>query len=79
MSSTSRKNKQKIPKIFWQICYRNENRQLTTMSGEENSESLATKKLFSLIKEYHAFEAWFKDKDDNIVYISPVLLKVNRK
>lgn len=49
------------------------------MSGEENSESLATKKLFSLIKEYHAFEAWFKDKDGNIVHISPVLLKVNRK
>lgn len=79
MSSTSRKNNKKTPKIFWQICYRNENRQLTTMSGEENSESLATKKLFSLIKEYHAFEAWFKDKDGNIVRISPVSLKVSRK
>lgn len=79
MSSTSRKNKKKTPKIFWQICYYNENRQLTAMSGEENSESLATNKLFSIIKKYHAFEAWFKDKDGNIVHISPVSLKVNRK
>lgn len=79
MSSISIKNKKNIPKIFWQICYYNENKQLTTMSGTENSESLATSKLFSLIKEYHAFEAWFKDKDGNIVRISPVSLKVNRK
>ena len=79
MSSTSRKNKKNIPKIFWQICYYNEHRQLTTMSGEEKSESLATNKLFYLIKEYHAFEAWFKDKYDNIVHISPTSLKVNRK
>lgn len=79
MSTTSRNNKKKMPKIFWQIRYYNENKQLTTMSGVENSESLATSKLFSLIKEYHAFEAWFKDKDGNIVRISPTSLKVNRK